>query len=157
MPNIRWKSVGLVLLAASFAYTGLYLVGPGHIVKAYVQWGYPPWAHFVIPVGSHPPAVSPNTLARRYHRMLCAGVGCGDLRSSWRLRSRRPRPTAHRPDRVACSRPASSRPAGIRRACLGNRFSQNLDERSPTRRHMTVPATSRGTDPVSKRASPKAS
>lgn len=47
MSNIRWKSVGLVLLAASFAYIGVYLVGPGHIVKAYVQWGYPTWAHFV--------------------------------------------------------------------------------------------------------------
>ncbi len=47
MPNIRWKSVGLVLFAAFFAYMGVYLVGPGHIVKAYVQWGYPPWAHFV--------------------------------------------------------------------------------------------------------------
>jgi hypothetical protein len=47
MSNIRWKSVGLVLLAAFFAYIGVYLVGPGHIVKSYVQWGYPPWAHFV--------------------------------------------------------------------------------------------------------------
>ncbi len=47
MPKIRWKSVGLVLLAGSFAYIGVYLVGPGHIVKSYNQWGYPPWAHFV--------------------------------------------------------------------------------------------------------------
>ena len=47
MPNIRWKSVGRVLLAASFAYIGLYLVVPGHIIKSYTQWGYPPWAHFV--------------------------------------------------------------------------------------------------------------
>jgi len=36
-----------VLLAASFAYIGVYLVGPGHVVGSYVQWGYPPWAHFV--------------------------------------------------------------------------------------------------------------
>jgi hypothetical protein len=47
MPRIAWKPVGLVLLAAAFAYIGVYLVGPGHIVKSYVQWGYPPWAHFV--------------------------------------------------------------------------------------------------------------
>jgi hypothetical protein len=47
MPNIRWKSVGRMLFAASFAYLAVFLLGPGHIVKAYVQWGYPPWAHFV--------------------------------------------------------------------------------------------------------------
>jgi DoxX-like family len=47
MSNIRWNSVALVLLAISFAYIGVYLLGPDHIVKAYVQWGYPPWAHFV--------------------------------------------------------------------------------------------------------------
>ncbi len=47
MPNIRWKVVGLVLLAAFFAYMGLYLLAPGHVVKSYTQWGYPPWAHFV--------------------------------------------------------------------------------------------------------------
>jgi len=47
MPRIRGKSVGLVPLAACFAYIGVYLVGPGHVVRAYVQWGFPPWAHFV--------------------------------------------------------------------------------------------------------------
>ena len=47
MSNIRWKPVGRVLFAASFAYLAVYLLGPGHIIKAYVQWGYPPWAHFV--------------------------------------------------------------------------------------------------------------
>jgi hypothetical protein len=47
MPNIRWKSVGRVLLAAAFAYIGAYLVGPDHVIKSYTQWGYPPWAHFV--------------------------------------------------------------------------------------------------------------
>lgn len=47
MPNIRWKSVGRVLSAAAFAYIGVYLVGPGHIIRSYTVWGYPPWAHFV--------------------------------------------------------------------------------------------------------------
>ena len=47
MPNIHWKSVARLLLAAAFAYIGVYLVGPGHIIKSYAQWGYPPWAHFV--------------------------------------------------------------------------------------------------------------
>ena len=46
MSNIRWKSVGRVLVAAALAYIGLYLVGPGHVVKSYTRWGYPPWAHF---------------------------------------------------------------------------------------------------------------
>ncbi len=36
----RWSG----LLAAFFAYGGVYLLG--HIVNAYVQWGYPPWSHF---------------------------------------------------------------------------------------------------------------
>jgi hypothetical protein len=47
MSNIRWKSIGRVLLAAAFAYLAVYLLGPGHVVKSYTQWGYPPWAHFV--------------------------------------------------------------------------------------------------------------
>jgi hypothetical protein len=46
MSNIAWKSVGRVLFAAAFAYLAVYLLGPGHIVKSYTQWGYPPWAHF---------------------------------------------------------------------------------------------------------------
>lgn len=47
MHNIRGKSVGVALLAACFAYIGVYLLVPGHIVRSYVEWGYPPWAHFV--------------------------------------------------------------------------------------------------------------
>lgn len=47
VPNIRWKSVGVMVYAAFFAYMGLYLVGPDHVVKSYVRWGYPPWSHFV--------------------------------------------------------------------------------------------------------------
>jgi len=47
MGTFRWKSVGRVLAAGSFAYLGVYLVGPGHIIRSYTQWGYPPWAHFV--------------------------------------------------------------------------------------------------------------
>jgi len=47
MLDIRWKSSVRVLLAISFAYIGAYLLGPDHIVKSYVAWGYPPWAHFV--------------------------------------------------------------------------------------------------------------
>lgn len=47
MPNIRWKSVGRVLLAAALAYIAVYLLGPDHVVESYVRWGYPPWSHFV--------------------------------------------------------------------------------------------------------------
>jgi hypothetical protein len=47
MRNIRWKSAGRVLLAAALVYLAVYLLGPGHIIKSYTQWGYPPWAHFV--------------------------------------------------------------------------------------------------------------
>jgi hypothetical protein len=43
MSNIPWKSVGRMLLAAFFTYGGVYLLG--HIVYAYVTWGYPPWSH----------------------------------------------------------------------------------------------------------------
>jgi hypothetical protein len=46
MPNIRWRSVGLLLLAACLTYLGVYLLGPNHVVESYVRWGYPPWAHF---------------------------------------------------------------------------------------------------------------
>ena len=47
MPTIRWKFVGLMLLAAALAYIGVYLLIPGHVVESYVRWGYPQWAHFV--------------------------------------------------------------------------------------------------------------
>ena len=47
MQKLRWKPVGCVLLAVSLAYIGVYLLIPGHVVKSYVQWGYPPWAHFL--------------------------------------------------------------------------------------------------------------
>ncbi len=47
MPSTRWKFVGRLLLAAAFAYIGIFLVAPGHIIKSYSEWGYPPWAHFV--------------------------------------------------------------------------------------------------------------
>ena len=43
MPKIRWKSLLLVLMIAFLAYAGIFALG--HIVKVYVQWGYPPWAH----------------------------------------------------------------------------------------------------------------
>lgn len=47
MPNIHWRSGGRVMLAAAFAYLAVYLLGPDHVVKSYVRWGYPTWAHFV--------------------------------------------------------------------------------------------------------------
>jgi hypothetical protein len=47
MPALRWKSVARVLAAAAFAYIGVYLLGPGHVIRSYTQWGYPPWAHFM--------------------------------------------------------------------------------------------------------------
>jgi len=44
MPRVPWKLVVLVLMEALLACAGVYALG--HIVKAYVRWGYPPWAHF---------------------------------------------------------------------------------------------------------------
>jgi hypothetical protein len=32
--------------ARPFAYGGVYLLVAGHLIKAYVRWGYPLWAHF---------------------------------------------------------------------------------------------------------------
>ncbi len=112
MPNIRWKVVGLVLLAAFFAYMGLYLLAPGHVVKSYTQWGYrrglilwlelyscrrPSCCRFAEHAG---PALSSHAVCWRWLRRLAL---------SPRLRSRRSRPTAHRPDRLACSRPTCVR------------------------------------------------
>jgi len=76
MPNVRWKPVGLLLLAASFVYIGVYLVGPGHVVKSYVQWGYPPWAHFVAGALFLSAAM---LLPFRRTRWLGAIIACGVL------------------------------------------------------------------------------
>jgi len=76
VPSIRWKSVGSLLLAAAFAYIGVYLVGPGHIIKSYTRWGYPPWAHFVAGAAFLSAAV---LLLFRHTRWPGAIIACGVL------------------------------------------------------------------------------
>jgi hypothetical protein len=41
--NIHGRSVGRVLLAVAFAYIGVYLVSPDHVINPST---HPPWAHF---------------------------------------------------------------------------------------------------------------
>jgi hypothetical protein len=75
VPNIRCKSVGRELLSAFFAYTAVYLLAPGHIVKTYIQLSAAASlrGRSIIPVDGHPPAVSSNMLVRGHYRMLRAG------------------------------------------------------------------------------------
>lgn len=69
--RLSWKRGVLLLLAAFFAYGGVFLIG--HSVTAYVRWGYPPRSHYVAGALFLATAI---LLPFRQTRLIGAAAGC---------------------------------------------------------------------------------
>jgi hypothetical protein len=74
MSKISWRQVLALALAAFFVAGSLgNIIAPRSIYEEYLNWGYPPWFHFV--TGSLELATA-VLLARTSTRLLGAALGC---------------------------------------------------------------------------------